>query len=73
MCSAPKISARLDSIVMDELKKRKENPRSEPQVLVLYCVQMQTLTLSLRISRIGFRRGVVHTLGRTPTEILLGP
>ncbi|KAB8259857.1 cytochrome P450 [Aspergillus pseudonomiae] len=31
MCSAPKISARLDSIVMDELKKRKENPRSEPQ------------------------------------------
>ncbi|BAE65190.1 unnamed protein product [Aspergillus oryzae RIB40] len=31
-CSAPKISARLDRIVMDELRKREANPRSEPQV-----------------------------------------
>ncbi|PIG80525.1 putative cytochrome P450 [Aspergillus arachidicola] len=30
-CSAPKISARLDRIVMDELRKREANPRSEPQ------------------------------------------
>ncbi|KAE8316939.1 cytochrome P450 [Aspergillus transmontanensis] len=30
-CSAPKISARLDKIVMDELRKREANPRSEPQ------------------------------------------
>ncbi|KAE8420539.1 cytochrome P450 [Aspergillus pseudocaelatus] len=30
-CSAPKISARLDRIVMDELKKRQASPRSEPQ------------------------------------------
>ncbi|KAE8329207.1 cytochrome P450 [Aspergillus sergii] len=30
-CSAPKISARLDRIIMDELRKREANPRSEPQ------------------------------------------